>query len=227
MGSPRISDPLSPDAPASSLDHLWCRIGVSHYSFENLLGRVEVSTQFKVRHEGLAGVSSHDVLSPKCASAIEVSHKATLAFLPICGKIIISGGRVALYATARLDAVWAYGCDSNHKRSSFDGVNLRRDPLEVREATRVSVLTKAGPGVRFNEHLECDDGETVFRHTCKIGREGIVSKRRTSLTVPAESSDWLKMKNPACEAVRRGGGGGLGAGGRGTHYARRASATQG
>ena len=38
----------------------------------------------------------------------------------------------------------------------------------------------AGPGIRFNEHLECDDGEIVFRPR-KIGLEGIVSKRRFTL----------------------------------------------
>ena len=33
-------------------------------------------------------------------------------------------------------------------------------------------------GIWFNELLECDDGEIVFRHACKIGLEGIVSKRK-------------------------------------------------
>jgi bifunctional non-homologous end joining protein LigD len=44
-----------------------------------------------------------------------------------------------------------------------NGDDLRRDPLEVRKATLASVLAKAGPGIRFNEHIE-GDGETVFRH---------------------------------------------------------------
>jgi ATP-dependent DNA ligase len=33
--------------------------------------------------------------------------------------------------------------------------------------------------------------------------EGIVSKRKTSLYRSGRSPDWLKSKNPACEAVRR------------------------
>ena len=41
------------------------------------------------------------------------------------------------------------------------------------------VLAKAGIGIRFNEHME-GDGETVFRHACKLGLEGIVSKRKDS-----------------------------------------------
>ena len=51
----------------------------------------------------------------------------------------------------------------------LNGDDLRRDPLEVRKATLASTLAKAGPGIRFNEHLECDDGEIVFRHACKVG----------------------------------------------------------
>jgi bifunctional non-homologous end joining protein LigD len=42
------------------------------------------------------------------------------------------------------------------------------------------ILAKAGPGIRFNEHME-GDGETVFRHACKLGLEGIVSKRKESV----------------------------------------------
>ena len=59
------------------------------------------------------------------------------------------------------------------------------------------------PGIRFNEHLEFDDGEAVFRHACRMGLEGIVSKRKDSPYRSGRSPDWLKMKNPACEAVKR------------------------
>ena len=54
-----------------------------------------------------------------------------------------------------------------------------------------------------SEHKEFDDGEVVFYHACKLDLEGIVSKRRNSTYRSGRSPDWLKMKNPACEAVRR------------------------
>ena len=85
----------------------------------------------------------------------------------------------------------------------LNGDDLRRDPLAVRKATLASVLAKAAPGLRFNEHFEHEDGEMVFRHACKLGLEGIVSKRKDSPYRSGRSPDWLKMKNPACEAVRR------------------------
>ena len=50
----------------------------------------------------------------------------------------------------------------------LNGDDLRRDPLEVRKATLASILAKAGPGIRFNEHIE--------GVACKMGLEGIVSK---------------------------------------------------
>jgi len=84
----------------------------------------------------------------------------------------------------------------------FNGDDLRREPLEVRKATLASVVAKAAPGVRLNEHIEAD-GPTVFVHACKMGLEGIVSKRKDSRYTSGRSTDWLKSKNPASEAVRR------------------------
>jgi ATP-dependent DNA ligase len=83
----------------------------------------------------------------------------------------------------------------------LNGDDLRRDPLEVRKATLASVL--ASPGIRLNEHIEHEDGETIFRHACKLGLEGIVSKRKGSPYRSGRSPDWLKMKNPACAAMKR------------------------
>src|SRR5215471_10329283 len=80
--------------------------------------------------------------------------------------------------------------------------DLRRDPLEVRKATLRSMLAKAGLGLRFNEHIE-GDGPTVFAHACKLGLEGIVSKRKDSIYRSGRSPDWLKMKNTAAPAVKR------------------------
>jgi bifunctional non-homologous end joining protein LigD len=84
----------------------------------------------------------------------------------------------------------------------LNGDDLRRDPLEVRKATLRSMLAKAGLGLRFNEHIE-GDGPTVFAHACKMGLEGVVSKREDSAYRSGRSPDWLKMKNPAAPAVKR------------------------
>jgi bifunctional non-homologous end joining protein LigD len=64
------------------------------------------------------------------------------------------------------------------------------------------MLAKTGLGLRFNEHME-GDGPTVFAHACKMGLEGIVSKRKDSPYRSGRSADWLKMKNPTAPAVKR------------------------
>jgi bifunctional non-homologous end joining protein LigD len=84
----------------------------------------------------------------------------------------------------------------------LNGDDLRRDPLEVRKAALASIVAKASPGIRFDEHME-GDGPTVFAHACKMGLEGIVSKRKDSAYRSGRSPDWLKMKNSDAPAVKR------------------------
>jgi hypothetical protein len=89
-------------------------------------------------------------------------------------------------------------------------ISCRREPgFQVTEGCRrgdrlgaSQFLAKAGPGLRLNEYIEAD-GPTVFAHACKMGLEGIVSKHKTSKYRSGRSPDWLKCKNPACEAVKR------------------------
>jgi ATP-dependent DNA ligase len=85
----------------------------------------------------------------------------------------------------------------------LDGADLRREPLEVRKATLASVLRKASPGLRLNEHITEPDGALVFAHACKMGLEGVVSKRKDSRYRSGRSPDWLKSKNLDSAAVKR------------------------
>jgi ATP-dependent DNA ligase len=84
----------------------------------------------------------------------------------------------------------------------LNGTDLRREPIETRKATLASVLRGCLPGLRLNEHL-AHDGESVFRHACKMGLEGIVSKRLGSRYRSGRSPDWLKFKNPEAPAAKR------------------------
>ena len=58
------------------------------------------------------------------------------------------------------------------------------------------------PGIVVNEHYD-GDGEIVFEHACKLGCEGIVSKRLGSTYRSGRSPLWLKIKNPKAPAVKR------------------------
>jgi ATP-dependent DNA ligase len=79
---------------------------------------------------------------------------------------------------------------------------LRREPLVTRKATLASLLSKASSGILLNQHFE-HDGPTVFAHACKLGLEGIVSKRKDSPYRSCRTPDWLKSKNPASPAAKR------------------------
>jgi bifunctional non-homologous end joining protein LigD len=59
------------------------------------------------------------------------------------------------------------------------GGDLRPRPLSDRKAKLARLLTRPPAGIVFNEHTE-EDGAVVFRHACKMGLEGIVSKRLTA-----------------------------------------------
>lgn len=58
------------------------------------------------------------------------------------------------------------------------------------------------PGVRLNEHIAHPNGTAVFQHACKLGAEGIVSKRLGSRYRSERSPEWLKFRNPAAPAVK-------------------------
>jgi bifunctional non-homologous end joining protein LigD len=85
----------------------------------------------------------------------------------------------------------------------INGTDLRRDSWEVRRATLVSVLRRARDGIRLSEHLATTDGNTIFRHACAMGIEGIVAKRRDRPCRSGRSPDWIKVKNPEAPAASR------------------------
>jgi bifunctional non-homologous end joining protein LigD len=72
----------------------------------------------------------------------------------------------------------------------INGVDLRRDPIEVRKRQLRTLLRAATVGLQLNEHI-AEPGEVVFRHACKLGLEGIVSKRLGSRYRSGRSPDWL------------------------------------
>ena len=84
-----------------------------------------------------------------------------------------------------------------------DGDDLRDLPLIERKRRLARLIGRAKRrAIQFVEHLT-GDGPTVFEHVCRMGLEGIVSKRMDAPYRSGPSKTWLKSKNPASEAVRR------------------------
>jgi bifunctional non-homologous end joining protein LigD len=84
----------------------------------------------------------------------------------------------------------------------LEGEDLRGSPIEYRKGKMAKLARGPHPGIVLNEFFE-GDGDILFEHACKLGCEGIVSKRLGSRYRSGRSSHWLKIKNPAAPAVKR------------------------
>lgn len=77
----------------------------------------------------------------------------------------------------------------------LDGHDLRGAPLEQRKARLAELLdhnTSRG-ALRYADHVE-GEGEQFFAESCRLGLEGIISKRRDRAYVAGRGYDWLKTK---------------------------------
>jgi bifunctional non-homologous end joining protein LigD len=84
----------------------------------------------------------------------------------------------------------------------LDGRDLRRERIEGRKALLAKLLKGLQTSIVLNEHYE-EAGAIVYREACKLGCEGIVSKRLGSPYRSGRSAHWVKVKNPKAPAVRR------------------------
>jgi ATP-dependent DNA ligase len=84
----------------------------------------------------------------------------------------------------------------------LDGKDLRRRPIEERKGLLAKLLhdSDSDLSIVVNQVYE---GEIVFSVACKLGCEGIVSKRLGSAYRRVRSPLWLKVKNPNAPAVKR------------------------
>ena len=176
-------------------------------------------TAFEVKHDGFRVIPRRDgdrvrVFSRNAkdwTDKVPLIVEATLA-LPVTSATIDGEGvvvddrgvtdferlRAALAERGGSRAAFLYGFDL----LELGGEDLRAHPWEIRRATLTRLLRKTGPGVRLSEHLD-GDGETIFRHACALGAEGIVAKRRDRPYRSGRCADWVKVKNPNAPAATR------------------------
>jgi bifunctional non-homologous end joining protein LigD len=72
----------------------------------------------------------------------------------------------------------------------LNGYDLRKLPLTERKALLKKTIDKSD--IQFSESFEVD-GREMFKHACKTGLEGVVSKVRHSSYPVARSNDWVKV----------------------------------
>ena len=95
-------------------------------------------------------------------------------------------------------AVFLYAFDLIH----LNGRDLRLEPIERRKALLGKLISRAGYGLQLSDYI-AEDVASIFKHACKLGLEGVVSKRRGSCYISGRSPDWIKLKNPNSPAVKR------------------------
>ena len=76
-----------------------------------------------------------------------------------------------------------------------EGYDLTKATLVDRKRLLQDIVAglAAGSPIRFSEHLEAD-GPTMLEHSCRMGLEGIISKRRDLPYRPGRSEHWFKAK---------------------------------
>lgn len=112
---------------------------------------------------------------------------------------------------ADFDRLHSRAYDAEACLYAFDLLELNRvevglEPYEDRKKKLAKVLRKPPFGIMLSEHTD-DDGETIFKHACKLGLEGIVSKRRDLPYRSGRVKHWIKIKTPTappCNAQRTG-----------------------
>jgi ATP-dependent DNA ligase len=83
-----------------------------------------------------------------------------------------------------------------------EGQDMREHPFLDRKATLARLLRGTDTHILFNEHV-AEDGATVFAHACRLGAEGIVSKKVDGTYRSGPCPAWIKVRNPTSIAVQR------------------------
>jgi bifunctional non-homologous end joining protein LigD len=79
--------------------------------------------------------------------------------------------------------------------------DMRRKSYVERKAA-LRKLLRGDRGIQYVEHAE-EHGDKLFAAVCKLGLEGIVSKRLDSPYRSGPSKAWIKFKNPRAPAATR------------------------
>ena len=135
---------------------------------------------------------------------VATSMQLRAASFTLDGEAVVCGtDGVAIF-----DALHRHGTVSDAMMYAFDllqldGEDLRGLPLGDRKKRLARLLgSKRRLGIVLSEHTD-EDGATIFRQACRMGLEGIVSKRLGAPYRSGPSRDWIKVKNPDSPAMMR------------------------
>ncbi|TMA54375.1 MAG: DNA ligase D [Deltaproteobacteria bacterium] len=129
-----------------------------------------------------------------CAAAAELPVRRALLDGEVA--VLLPDGRTSFQA---LQNVFSGGERANLVYFVFDllhvdGEDVARLPLEQRKTRLAALLRSAAQKrLRYSEHV-VGRGAEFLAHACRMGLEGIVSKRRDRPYTPGRGAAWLKTK---------------------------------
>jgi bifunctional non-homologous end joining protein LigD len=105
----------------------------------------------------------------------------------------------ALHSRRHDDEVQLYAFDC----LALDGDDLRKLPLSMRKTNLARLLARRPDGIFVAPFEQGEIGPDLFRAACRLGLEGLVSKRRDRPYQAGRSKHWLKVKNRQHPAMSR------------------------
>jgi bifunctional non-homologous end joining protein LigD len=84
-----------------------------------------------------------------------------------------------------------------------DGEDVRKLPLTMRKTNLARLLARRVDGIFLSDFEQGELGSDLFRHACRMGLEGLVSKLKDRPYRPGRSPNWVKVKNRQHPAFNR------------------------
>jgi len=171
----------------------------------------------EIKHDGFRIMARHDTAGVRLITRHRNDFTDRFPFIATAVKAlparscVIDGEAIVCdeNGLAVFDLMRGHGSNASAVLCAFDlleldGKDLRRRPIEERKDLLAKLLhdSDSDLGIVLNKHYE-EDGETIFREACRLGCEGIVSKRLGSTYRRGRSPLWLKVKNPNAPAMKR------------------------
>jgi bifunctional non-homologous end joining protein LigD len=135
---------------------------------------------------------------------IEAALRNRISSFVIDGEAVLLGvdGRSdfnRLHSRKHNDEVQFYAFDV----LAMQGEDLRQLPLHLRKNNLARLLARRVDGIFLSDFEQGDIGPDLFRHACRMGLEGLVSKHRERPYRAGRSSHWVKVKNRTHHSVDR------------------------
>jgi bifunctional non-homologous end joining protein LigD len=135
---------------------------------------------------------------------VEAARKNRIKQFVIDGEAVVLGvdgvaDFNALYSRQHDQEVQLYAFDV----LALDGDDLRALPLSMRKTNLARLLRRRPDGIFVAPFEVGEIGPDLFRAACRMGLEGLVSKRRDRAYRGGPCRHWVKIKNRESRAMRR------------------------